>query len=240
MIGLFIAIAKGFISEDFLECIFDEEYPSLVPAPFAPLTGSYLGESNYMTWEGKMKFILTPRPTVRYTNGWNTDKIMNQVHAFQKVLQSKIMSAWCSQSSDQDRVATGNRATYAESIWINDYLLPWAKGANEQLQDYKKWKEAKTIAVDPSQNLTLAAALLPQQESINSSVPQVYEKVLYWLREANKSGQWPSTTPKRKLVMVSTTDDNNESSTLTESHMKAQGNNDERTSPYEYQEGEGR
>lgn len=191
-----------------------------------------------MTWEGKMKFILTPRPTVRYTNGWNTDKIMNKVHAFQKVLQAKIMSAWCSNGGDLSNQE--DRVTYSKSIWINDYLLPWSKRANEQLEEYQKWKEAKNIAVDSSQDLTLAEALLPQLESINPTVPEAYERVLYWLREANKSGKWPSTTPKRKLVMVSTTDDsNNDSSTLTEAHIKAQSNNDERTSPYEYREGEG-
>jgi hypothetical protein len=49
----------------------------------------------------------------------------------------------------------------------------------------------------------IAASLVPSLDTVNPTVPEIYQEVLYHLRRANDSGLWPSTTPKRQLVMIS-------------------------------------
>ena len=53
LVGLIIALARGIIDADFVECVFDENYPHLVPTPPAPKFAMYLSESGYNIWEGK-------------------------------------------------------------------------------------------------------------------------------------------------------------------------------------------
>jgi hypothetical protein len=43
LVGQFVAIARGLVDDDFVECVFDENYSHLVPTPPAPLIGVYTG-----------------------------------------------------------------------------------------------------------------------------------------------------------------------------------------------------
>ena len=77
-------------------------------------------------------------------------------------------------------------------------------------------------------------------ESISSSIPKLYEKVLYHLQDINASNLWPTTTPKRQLVMVSIGEGKDQYESLVESHIKAQSKKEvERDSAYSFREGEG-
>jgi len=270
VIGLFIAIIRGYVHEEFLDCIFDEGYTSLVPAPLVPASGLYSGETTYMTWEGKMKAILSARSCGRYPKGFNNDMVRKGVEDFEKEIQASIMRAWnmvgygkvnnnhgtpialnAKVTSDSDGNETIYNRNTIESQWVTNYLEPWAKKATIQLQDYRKWKVAQNLAVQSNHKLTISQTLLPPLDSVTSDVPMIFQKVLSCLREANSSGLWPSTTPKRQLVMVSTNteaavaagtdkpDTTTATTSLSVARIKSQTNTLTRTSAYVYQEGEG-
>ena len=235
--GLFVAIVLGYIEEDILECIFDEDYTNLVPAPVLPSFAQFAAEPWYATWEGKMKLVLCPRQCNKY-DGWNTRDILRQVDAFQDEVYSAIVRAWscCAGGKSFNETKQLQRC----SNWLNDYLEPWSKKAKGELTIYRKWKEArKTVQESDSVSLTIASSLLPSLNSISSNTPQLYEKVLYYLREINSSNTWPSTTAKRQLVMVSISEGKNQYDSLLESHVKAQSKKLERESAYSFREGEG-
>lgn len=201
MIGLFIAIVHGLVDEAILDCVFDEDYPNLVPCPFAPATGLFQGEVNYASWEGKMNSVLTPRKSERWQKGWKSEAIINTISDFEDEIYRNIARVWELGSdidSDVNMASTSN--------WITSYLEPWAKRANEQFRDYQKWKTLKDeIQQNTHTELALIEKLTSPLHSVTSIVPPLYQKVQELPREADKSGSWPSTSPKRQLVMVSTT-----------------------------------
>lgn len=238
MIGLFIAIVLGYIDEDILECIFDEDYTNLVPAPVLPSFAQFSAEAWYNVWEGKMKLVLCPRICNDHYGGWNTPAITSQVHDFEEEMHSVIMRAW--NSCEVEGAHNVNQQLQSCKIWINGYLEDWSVHANEELNYYRKWKEAKKIVRESnSKTMTIATALLPSLGSISDDVPTLYAKVLHYLQEINSSNLWPATTPKRQLVMVSTSEGNESYESLVLSHIKAQSNNPDRESAYSFREGEG-
>ncbi len=233
MIGLFLAITRGAISEDIIECMFDEEYPNLVPAPMAPVTGLYAADVQYMFWEGKAKTILSPRHCNRYEYGWNDEKVISDVNDFEHLIQTSIAKAWFNDGFVDKGCngGSGFKQLKAEQTWVKECLEPWVDCANGQLEDYRKWKEAKAQVANSTEISTIAESLLPPIESADSSVPALFEMVLSLLRDADTSGLWPTTTPKRQLVMISTHEDKDKNDTsLSIAHMKAYNNCVERTS----------
>jgi hypothetical protein len=238
LMGLFVAIVLGHIDEEIVECIFNEEYTNLVPAPTLPSFGQYAAEAWYILWEGKMKLILCPRQCEVKYGGWNTPQVLKELNDFQEEMYSTIMKTWtlCNDDTSDPK----NEQLKMCSNWINNYLKPWSEKANEELISYRKWKEAKNL-VKESHSLTIATALLPTIESsTSSSVPKLYEKVLDCLREIDSSNTWPTTTPKRQLVMVSTGEGSDGYESLALSHMKAQSSTStDRESAYSFKEGEG-
>ncbi len=242
IVGLFVAIVLGYIDEDMIECIFDEDYGNLVPAPVAPSFGQFAVEAWYTAWEGRMNAILSPRICNTYYNGFNKPEILAELSEFQNEMYCNIMRAWNSCNDDHSVPdVDSNERLGTCTKWINEYLEPWSQKAKQQLVEYRKWKEARdTVEQSNSTSLTVAAKLLPPLESISSDVPKAYEKVLNCLQEINSSNLWPMTTPKRQLVMVSS--DNNkryEQTSLAVSHMRAQSLKTERQSAYSFREGEG-
>eukprot|EP00578_Thalassiosira_sp_NH16_P003051 CAMPEP_0181128024 /NCGR_PEP_ID=MMETSP1071-20121207/28524_1 /TAXON_ID=35127 /ORGANISM="Thalassiosira sp., Strain NH16" /LENGTH=549 /DNA_ID=CAMNT_0023213829 /DNA_START=319 /DNA_END=1969 /DNA_ORIENTATION=+ len=233
IVGLLIAICRGLIDDDIIDCIFDEEFTSLVPAPPAPHIGLLSGEATYMTWEGRMKTILNARRTDRYSKGWNEDEVVATVEEWERDMVHDVARGWyCGGEEEDGRLKT-------ETRWLEDVLHPWARRTKALLHDYRGWKASQK---------TEGPSFLPPLGSINPDVPQLFEKVLYHLREADKSGLWPSTTPNRQLVMLSTTsneDDNplnntkKKAAALSVAHMKAKKNSQSRQSAYSFTEGEG-
>ena len=332
VIGLFIAIIKGYIDPEIIDCMFDEEYTNLVPAPFAPSRGLYAGAATYMTWEGKTNMILNPRSCDRHPHGWNDSKVLQRVEHWSQQLYQYIGERWYLEGVlDGNGNGNGNRLM-ADKLWEAQVLAPWAEKARLQLEDYRTWKAsmaamsstsatptatAKTLSSSLSSSLSLnptftandvrhsnqlkdkgkdkdkdrdrdnhnedaqgaddgqlkqihtiddsqALDMVPPLTSIDPSVPELYEKVLYYLREANSGGLWPSTTLKRQLVMSSTSKDesaadtndhhsnnnnkNNNSSnnntntgkaSLSMAFSRARKNKDGRTSAYSFVEGQG-
>ena len=236
IIGLFIAIIRGYIHIDILDCIFDEDYTDLVPAPFVPTSGMYAGEASYMSWEGKMKTILTARPSTRYENGWNNKNVLEEVSKFQLEMQSKIIETWGSKGVRRaipSNQYDGITRLESEAKWVEEHLKPWSKHAMIQLEGYRKWKYA-------NKNWE---RILPSLNCISPTVPELFEKVLFYLKEADASMLWPSTTPKRQLVMVSTSTGNTKAESnqilLSVANKNARFNKFERISAYSYREGEG-
>lgn len=253
-VGLFIALARGLIDEDFVDCVFDEKFPHLVPTPPAPTFAMYAGDVFYISMEGKAKAILTPRKTDRYENGWKDDVTIQSVRDWQSVVRENAASEWMDKGIDKDE------RLISETEWISTVLNPWAEKARLQLEEYRRWKLSSTdrsslsLPLHLNGNSTVASeapeperliTVLSPVESIDTSVPQIFEKVLFYLRQADASGMWPSTTLKRQLVMISNTAeekvDNPKlvATSLSMAHRKAKLNNEERSSAYGLVEGQG-
>lgn len=226
IIGLLIAICRGAIDEDIIDCIFDEEFSSLVPAPPVPHMGLLSGEVTYMTWEGRMETILNARRTDRYSKGWNDEEVVSAVEEWEKELLNDVASGWyCNGESDDGRLNT-------ETQWLENVLHPWARKTKVLLEDYRTWKASKAT------NTTSAGpSFLPLLESIDPVVPPVFEKVLYHLRQADSSGLWPTTTPNRQLVILSNAE--SQERALSVAHIDAKKDSQSRTSSYSFKEGEG-
>jgi hypothetical protein len=247
IIGVFLALANGLIDTEFVDCVFDEAYPHLVPTPPAPPMGMVAGEAYYMAWEGKVKAILNARNTDRYANGFNQMSTLQRVKDWQDVVYHEISKRWLAQGRDE----TCGRLL-AEKQWTEEVLKPWAQDAKEHLQAYRLWKQSRsdtnpvdTIAppVDTEDAVdTDATSILPPLSTVDSTVPELYESVLYHLRKIDESGTWPSTTLKRQLVMVSTAKMDKEAATsesLSIAHIKAKNPKELRHSAYSFTEGQG-
>ena len=260
VVGLLIALVRGDIDSDFVDCVFDEQYPHLVPTPPAPSHALYAGEVFYINMEGKAKAILTPRNTDRYDKGWNDEATIRKVHDWQSTVRENVARAWLAQGVDPQ---TGQLVAAKE--WTESVLKPWAEQARKQLAHYRRWKENMPAATNAAAGLiedntsgTVEVAdrlekspLSSPTIDIDATVPQAYEKVLRYLREADASGLWPSTSAKRQLVMVSsvaaTDDTTNESngtalpSSLSMARVIAKSNkkNGTNASAYAFVEGQG-
>lgn len=255
VMGLFIALANKVIDPDFVDCVFDEEYPHLVPTPPAPLFGMLAGEAYYMTWEGKAKAILSPRRTNRYDRGWNQKSTLTRANDWTEQVHETIANQWLASGID----AESGRLT-TEKEWTEQVLMPWAETAKKQLEDYRQWLttrpkpttttidtatpsgESDTKLVNTAEPQILTS-MVPPVETVDPTVPEAYAKVLYYLRQADESGNWPSTTLKRQLVMIATeegADENNSKvDSLSIAHIKAKNNKEKRSSAYVYVEGQG-
>ena len=104
----------------------------------------------------------------------------------------------------------------------------------------------------PSTNHSGPMVVQPVIADDARSIPDVYMKVLYHLRRVDSSGNWPSTTLKRQLVMASTAsssastenrsnkEDLDSSTPFSDALYKANTDqSQERRSPYSYTEGYG-
>ncbi len=239
--GLFLAIVRGYIDEEIIDCVFDEDYTNLVPCPLAPTTGLFASEVNYSSWEGKMNAILTPRLTGRYEKGWNSKEIISEINDFQNEMHKAVARAWNGVGSEGHSL---NHDVPSVSKWLKDCLEPWAVRANEQLDDYRNWKAIKDeVSNSEDPEASFIEKLVPPLTSISADVPELYAKVLDLLRQADSGGNWPSTTPKRQLVMVSTEQNgdepNKKSDSLAVALQKAKANNFESVSAYSFKEGQG-
>ena len=257
VIGLILAIANGVIDSDIVDCVFDEDYPHLIPTPPAPVIGMVAGVAFYTSWEGKTKSILSPRVCDRYNQGWNQQGTLYRSAEWQNTVYQEIARRWLQPGFDE---STG--LPKASQEWYNEVLLPWAKRAKIHLEDYRRWsdthnRDSVTTKTEGSLLTKLSEPLmdgaLPRTqvltsplESVEPSVPQPFVRVLQLLRDADTSGLWPSTSLNRQLVMVSTLEmernRNSEQSkpdSLALLRVKAKGNKEERLSAYSYLEGEG-
>ena len=177
VIGLLIAICRGVIDEDIIDCVFDEEFTSLVYAPPVPKFCLLQGEAQYMKWEGRIKTILNARRTDRYSRGWNDDEVVTAVEEWEQIVLKDVADSWYLDGEEED----GRLKT--ETHWYNNVLLPWAERTRELLQDYRGWRSSRD-----GNNASEGHTFLPPLESIDHAIPPLFEKVLFHLREADKSG----------------------------------------------------
>lgn len=250
IIGIFLALANGVIEPGFVECVFDENYPHLVPTPAAPFVGMVAGDAHYMTQEGKTQSILSPRVANRYRKGWNQASTLYRVKDWQEVVYGHIVRKWKTDCRDP---TTGR--LQLEKEWTEGILLPWAKKANSQLEDYQRWlktrhEECHSLPIrdinglscmnPPVSEASLAATTM---SLVDSSVPEAYTKVLTYLRQLDSSGRWPMTTPKRQLVMISTAEGEEakeiQADSLSMALVNAKNNRRGLLSAYSYAEGQG-
>lgn len=246
VIGLLIAIARGEIDEEFIDCVFDEDYPHLVPTPEAPAFAMYASEALYTNMEGKCQLALSPRHCEAYPGGWNDLETRQKVDRWQAIMREEVAKFWLQQGVD-----TNDGCLVAEKKWTEEVLKPWAVKAREQLNSYRHWKKNLVSSASEEDRATENIhKLFPSLGSIDQTVPPLYEKVLKCLRDANASGLWPSTTPNRQLVMVSTPFGGEEGLSPTGSSIhsslsaaciraKCNSNDEARSSAYEFKEGEG-
>jgi hypothetical protein len=263
IVGLFIAMATGAIDDDIVDCVFDEKYPHLVPTPPAPLFAMLSGDTFYTKWEGKLKTILTPRKADHFSAGWNDPHTLRRVREWTIFLRERIARAWVRggiAGNGDDRLALVRQ-------WNDEVLQPWASRAREQNKDYRQWKSAANgrvrgeasatpaiveapIEQDQASSMPVGTANVPPLESVDPTVPELYEKVLFYLRQADASELWPSTTPKRQLVMISTVKEGSKdhgdpasATSLSEALQRAQSSqtpdSDSRASAYTFEEGQG-
>ena len=224
MIGLLIAICRGLIDEDIIEALFDEEYSSIMLAPAAPHRGLLAGEAGYTPFEGKAKAILSARRCGVYDRGFNDDSIVSAVERWEvcEALGS-VARSWLLEG------VTENGEPISVQTWLKETLEPWAAEMTPQLEQYRQWKSSRRRKPGSCPQLP-----------IESFVPLLYREVLGHLRSIDADGLWPTTTPSRQLVMLSTVADTKRVTSLAVAHTLARKNDKKSSlSPYSYEEGEG-
>ncbi|KAL3920100.1 MAG: hypothetical protein SGILL_003430, partial [Bacillariaceae sp.] len=246
VIGVFLALANGVVDTDFVECVFDETYPHLVPTPPSPPMGLISAEAHYMNTEGKIKSILSPRVSDLYESGFGRKNTLIRVKKWQEAVYNHISKVW-----EQDGRESASGRLCAERRWTENVLLPWAETARVHLNEYRVWKKSRTAASNAEDHVgdgDLArgteVSSIPSVGIVDPKAPKAFEEVLGHLRYVDASGDWPSTTPKRQLVMVSTQDgDDNtagqQADSLAIALSKAKMNLTERSSAYAFAEGQG-
>lgn len=190
VVGAWLGVQRGLIDEEIVDCLYDSDYPSLVPTPPAPPQGMYAQSAHYLAWEGKAQAILTPRNSDRYPNGWKDPPLLKAVHDFGEDLRESIVQEWENSKDTCD-------------VWVRDVLEPWACKARDHLQQYRAWKASQT-AVDTNVKTDQVQAT-PRPSSVDSSgktAPEIYQAVLHQLRQVYETGMWPDTSTKRQVVMV--------------------------------------
>lgn len=223
IIGVFIAIARGLLPVGFVDCLFEEEYTDLIPTIPVPETGLYASETAYMTWEGKTQMVLCPRQCTGFKEGWKDDDTLRYVDEFQTLVRTQLAHAWLQQGVEPD---TGRLV--AEREWTDNVLLPWVEKAKEQYNEFLRWQQSR-LSANESVPIPLSPEAPLSLDNLDTTVPPLYEKVLYYLRLADSSGLWPNTTLKRQLVMVANLTEeaskdpvnSNRSLTLSESQFRA-------------------
>lgn len=243
IIGVFLALANGLIDTEFVDCVFDEAYPHLIPTPPALPLGMVAAEAYYMTWEGKIKAILSARNTDRYPDGFNKLSTLQRVKDWQDLVYHEMAKRWLVDGRDG---ASGR--LLIEKQWTEEVLRPWALDAKNYLQAYRVWKQSRSdnkvveATAPPAGNEDTGAISVLPLATVDSNIPELYGKVMYQLRKIDETGTWPSTTLKRQLVMVSTNKTDKEATTsesLSMAHMKAKNNKESRSSAYSFTEGQG-
>ena len=75
-----------------------------MPAPVAPYFGIISKEANYVTWEGKVKAILTPRKVTgvdqNMWGGWRSEELTDKIDDFYSKIKRDIAISWTSQGFD--------------------------------------------------------------------------------------------------------------------------------------------
>jgi tRNA U38,U39,U40 pseudouridine synthase TruA len=250
IVGVLLALLNGTIDEEFVDCVFDEDYPHLVPTPPVPIYGMISSEVHYAKQEGKTKCILSPRVSNQYKKGWNKPSTLLRVKDWQAEVYKYIDDKWKKDGRDGD-----GRLNSAHE-WTQNVLLPWAERAKRHLEDYKCWKnnqiqtgmESSTsddcCPVANNTQLEILSSITEPTKSIDPAMLDIFQDVVYNLRKLDTSGEWPTTSSKRQLVMVSTLDDlkdnvDQKPESLSEAFSKAKRNEQDRSSAYSYVEGEG-
>jgi hypothetical protein len=250
VIGLFLALANNLIDHEITDCVFDESYPHLIPTSAAPICGMVAAEARYMSWEGKLKSILSARSTDRYPSGWNQRSTLERVKDWHDTIHEEMARRWLSKGRDEKDGHLNNEKEWTESV-----LLPWVERTKQHLDDYKKWKrergEQESASQHDNSQVNIAEettdTVQPLDTSslqyVNPGVPEAFKEVLYHLWKIDESGQWPSTTLKRQLVMVSTADSDEAkqqaATSLSMALVKARNNIESRSSAYGFVEGQG-
>ena len=250
IVGVLLAIMNGTIDKEFVECVFDENYPHLIPTPPAPFWGMISSEIQYSKQEGKTRIILSPRVSNQYTKGWNNRTTLHRVKVWQDEVYKYVDSKWKEGGRNEH-----GRLVY-EQDWTEKVLLPWAEKAKVHLDHYKCWKLKHYLNTNGISNNTSKLHIsndhppkkLPSFQvtnSVNSTVPEIFTKVVYHLRKLDESGMWPTTSPKRQLVMISTLEnithnnDRIQEESLSVALAKAKRNSENRVSPYKFAQGHG-
>lgn len=199
VIGAWLGLQRGLIDTDIVECLFDSDYPSLVPTPPVPPLGMYAQSAQYLGWEGKAQAILTPRKSDRYPTGWKDINLLKTVHEYGNELRQSIVQEW----EENEGICDS---------WVRDVLEPWATQANKHLERYRLWKISRT---DFEENGASPESSQTVQARVNEPIsppsvvgnpgkptPEIFRAVLYHLRLVYETGQWPETSNKRQVVMV--------------------------------------
>jgi tRNA U38,U39,U40 pseudouridine synthase TruA len=228
LIGLVVAIMRGLVPPDMVDCVMDEHYPHLVPMPPAPPFAMYAVEASYSSWEGKAKMILSPRKCDRFPGGWNDEETLFDLKAWHHEVQQNVANCWYKEGVDPDG------RLLLEQRWTKDVLEPWVDGALRNLREYRLWRQERLSSqIEGRTESPTDAAPTPLLSSIDKTVPVIFQTVLYHLRQANSSGLWPETSLKRQLVMVdSSGSKNGQQVSLAMSYSKANFDTPDRDSAY--------
>ena len=242
VVGVLLALINGVIDPEFVDCVFDENYPHLIPTPSAPLHGMVSCEVHYANQEGKTKRILSPRVSKRFSQGWCDVSTLRRVKDWQSEVYRYIDNQWKRDGWDEDG------RLRSQKNWTKDVLLPWASKAQSHLEEYRAWKKNREQPLEQTKSghmkdkSQLETPQIQQSISIDPTVPELYGVVLNHLRKLDTSGEWPTTSSKRQLVMISTDsskDKNQQPESLTMACTKASQNIQTNSSAYSFAEGQG-
>jgi len=226
LVTLAIALAQGVVEPALVDCVLDGRFVDLVPIPPMPYTGMVTAEASFAAWEGKTQRILTPRVTKRFAQGWNDVETVERIAEWRDHVRQCQIQAWNQQGVQEDGRLT------AEKIWTETVLYPWAQQASRHLDEYRSWKAGNYLPTIRTDTI------------LDCTTPPLFATVLECLRQVDQSGQWPSTTPKRQLVMSSQAIEGQEPEirlpqSLGEAQARSKAKTEVRYSPYIFQEGQG-
>jgi hypothetical protein len=179
LVGVLLALVNGLIDADFADCVFNEEYPHLIPTPPVPPVGIIAADAHYVNMEGKTKRILSPRVSNEYDIGFNQTSTPFKVKDWQDVVYRRVAEEWEVNGRD---FATGRLVT--ERTWTDTVLKPWAVTARRQLEDYRMWKTIRTADRDidhektPFLNGQFHSKIVPSVDSVDPWVPEAFQRVL--------------------------------------------------------------
>jgi len=203
IIATVISIKRGWLPENCLDLILNKEITFQMPS--LPSFAQYISECKYSLFESKYQdFRLDPRRNKLLPA---TDLIINELNDFKDLIQNQIALIWESKSEG----CLNKLELYCKDVLSNLLILNslYYRSTNDLLANYYNYFGVTlTIAskIDSNYNYLKNDEIGTQHYQFisNNSLqncPQVYQKVLTLLREADLSGLWPHSSTARQKVL---------------------------------------
>jgi tRNA U38,U39,U40 pseudouridine synthase TruA len=165
MIGLAIGVFRGWLSEEFFDIAMNTD--RIVNVPSAPACGVYLAECKYDKWEAKFGFRIDPRRI----EGADVTPLTEWL----RIVQKKVVQ----------QMSSENEAVWLDKLRV-ECLQSMAAFEAEQALLHRSKEELQSVLASGCRSGIPA--------HLSDEVREAYAKALFYLREAEASGQWPASS----------------------------------------------